>query len=411
MIKTGKNFEDIVTLINNFKSEVQIFSALGLTNINKHSEIFLKRILNLTYNLELENLNKGKSNFPGLDLGDTGDGIAFQITASKKSEKIDDTLTTCLKFKHYESFQTIKVFILTSKQNSYSIKTITEPHFSFLPENNIIDFNDLLKDIEHLDAQSMKAMKDFLNSELQPVIDSIKTNASEEKKHLLDVSQSKLPNYSHWQTTVTIKTENISSPEIYTKLNSFLSSAALKNNYLPIFNNALRTINSHKEVMFLDQFQKTHAINYFYGNGMLLENSSITIEKANYTDGEILSNLLSEMVMLITCIIFFNEQAKSNFEIEIEVFYKTNTKVYFFPKDSLVIENVMSSFILESPFELKTTITNIETSTLADLLQQIIYCFVSKEINHYYQEPFLTIKRDSTEFVINNIKRELGINC
>lgn len=411
MITTGKNFEDIVTLINNFKSEVQIFSALGLTNINKHSENFLKRILNLTYNLELENLNKGKSNFPGLDLGDTSDGIAFQITASKKSEKIDDTLTVCLKFKHYESFQTIKVFILTSKQNSYSIKTTTEPHFSFLPENNIIDFNDLLKDIEHLDAQRMKAMKDFLNSELQPVIDSIKNNAKEEKKLLLDVSKSKLSNYSHWQTKVTIKTENISSPEIYTKLNSFLSSAALKNNYLPIFNNALRTINSHKEVMFLDQFQKTHAINYFYGNGMLLENSSITIEKANYTDGEILSNLLSEMVMLLTCIIFFNEQAKSNFEIEIEVFYKTNTKVYFFPKDSLIIENVMSSFILESPFELKTTITNIETTTLADLLQQIIYCFVSKEINHYYQEPFLTIKRDSTEFVINNIKRELGINC
>lgn len=91
---------------------------------------------------------------------------------------------------------------------------------------------------------------------------------------------------------------------------------------------------------------------------------------------------------------FFSEQTKSNFEIEIEVFYKTNTKVYFFPKDSLVIENVISSFILESLFELKTTITNIHTSSIADLLQQIIYCFVSKEINHYDQEPFLTFKRD-----------------
>src|SRR4051794_28316204 len=100
MITTGKYFEGIVEMLNNFKSEVQTFSALGLSNINKHSENFLERILNVVYNYELENLNKGKSNYPGLDLGDTSEGIAYQITATKKSEKIDDTLTTCLNYKH-----------------------------------------------------------------------------------------------------------------------------------------------------------------------------------------------------------------------------------------------------------------------------------------------------------------------
>jgi len=83
MINTGKNFEEIVEMLSNFKIQVQTFSALGLTNINKHSENFIKRLLNLTYDFELENLNKHKSNFPGLDLGDFSEGIAYQITATK----------------------------------------------------------------------------------------------------------------------------------------------------------------------------------------------------------------------------------------------------------------------------------------------------------------------------------------
>ncbi|HLA54569.1 MAG TPA: SMEK domain-containing protein [Flavobacterium sp.] len=119
MINSGKQLEEIISMLNNFRSEVQALSALGLLNINKHSENFIKRILNLIYELELESLNDGKSNYPGIDLGDKGESIAFQITATKKSEKIDDTLKTCLKFKHYDTFTTIKTFILTSKQKTY----------------------------------------------------------------------------------------------------------------------------------------------------------------------------------------------------------------------------------------------------------------------------------------------------
>lgn len=76
MIESGKLFEGIVEMLNNFRSEVQTFSALGLLNITKHSENFMKRVLNLTYGYELENLNKGKANYPGIDLGDTGESVS-----------------------------------------------------------------------------------------------------------------------------------------------------------------------------------------------------------------------------------------------------------------------------------------------------------------------------------------------
>ena len=414
MVKTGKYFEEIVEMLNNFKSEVQTFSALGLLNINKHSENFLKRILNLTYNYELENLNKGKSNFPGLDLGDTGDSVAFQITATKKSDKIDDTLSTCLTYKHYEKFKAINIFILTNKQSTYTLKTVTEPHFSFSAEKNIMDFNDLFKEIEHLAPTRMKAMYEYIKSELQPVIEAIRDNKFEEEKYLLDATEgmkeSGMPNYSLWKSKITLKTEHISVPEIYSKLKDFLPRPALNNLYLPILNDALRKSQSNKQIVYFQSLQRTPVANYFYGNAMLLEPSSITIEKADYTNDAILSNLLSEMIMLLTCILFFSKHAKSNFEIEVSIQIETNGVVHFHPTRSLVLEHMVNTFTLDSPFKMTETITNVHNSTLADLLQQVMHGFIAHQPSFLNSEPFISIERTSTENVIGHIKSELGVN-
>lgn len=414
MITTGKYFEEIVEMLNNFRSEVQTFSALGLTNINKHSENFIKRLLNLTYNYELENLNKGKSNFPGLDLGDTGEGVAYQISATRKSEKIDETLEKCLKFHHYDSFKNINVFVLTKKQGSYKIKTETEPYFTFTPENNIIDFDDLFKDIEYLDFSRTKSMNEYVKAELENVINAIKNNKTEERKRILDLptalEKSKMTTYSLWQSKVILSNEKISVPEVYNKLNLFLYSPALKNSYLPLFNVAFRKNSSNKEILYLHELQQTNVQNHFYGNAMLIETSSIKIVRANYSDHEIMFNLLQEMIMLLTSILFFSKEAKDNFEISVSISLESNTKVYFIPHDSLVIEHFLNSFVLDSPFELTEILTDVHTSTLADLLQKILYGFVCQELSVLSTDPFININRDSTEFVINNIKEQLSIS-
>ena len=414
MVTTGNYFEHIVEMLNNFKTEIQTFSSLGLTNINKHSENFLKRILNVTYGYELENLNKGKSNYPGLDLGDKGEGIAFQITATKKSEKIDETLISCLKHKQYETFKQINVFILTNKQSSYTLKTVTEPHFTFNSETNIQDFTVLLKDIEHLSPTTMKALYEYINSELHPVLKSIKENKVESEKYLLDVNASmqdiKMSKYFFWRSEVLLKTDIISVPEMYNQLNTLLQKQGLKNQYLPILNDALRKSHSSKHMLYNHRIQNTSAQNYFYGNAMLLEPSSITIEKANYTDNDILSNLLSEMLMLLTCILFFSKQTMKKFEIQVLLNMETNGIVYFHPTNSLVLDQIRNNFILESPYKLNLTLTNVYTSTLADLLQQIMHGFLDISPSNIIYEPFININRGPTEFVIDNIKRDFGIN-
>lgn len=398
-------------MLNNFRSEVQTFSALGLLNITKHSENFMKRVLNLTYGYELENLNKGKANYPGIDLGDTGESIAYQITATKKPNKIDDTLSACLKYKHYETFKTIKVFVLTSKQTSYTLKITTGPHFDFSLDKNIVDFSDLVKDMEHLDLTRLKALHDYIKSELQPTIEAIRNDKLLDKKNLLDtinaLGKCRMTNYFHWHSQVTIKNTTFTVPDIYSKLNEFLPTPILKNDLLSILNPKFRKTGNTKEILYMNEVSGTVISNLFYGQAMLIEKSSITAERAIYTNDVILTNLLPEMLMLLTKILFFSKYTKGNFEIEISISMESNIDTHFHPTNSLVIEHVTNSYILDSPFELKEVLTDIKTSTLVKLMQNIIHAFTATQSNFLNNETFLTIRQDLTEFAINGIKNHL----
>lgn len=165
-LNSGKYYDSMVENLTFLREEIKAKSKLGLLDINKHCEDFVKEILNRVYGYELKNLNSGKNNFPGLDLGDKNVGIAFQITSTKTTEKIDHTLEICIKNKHFEAFPIINIFVLTSKQETYSIKTKTIPHFTFTPNKNILDFDDVFQDILDLDVDKKKSLAEYIQREL-----------------------------------------------------------------------------------------------------------------------------------------------------------------------------------------------------------------------------------------------------
>ncbi len=412
MIQTGNYFEAITEMLNIFRSEVKVFSERGLMNINKHSENFMKRVLNITYDYELENLNKGKINYPGIDLGDTVESVAYQITSTRKSDKIDNTLSKCLKYKHYETFKIIKVFILTSKQTSYTLTVNAEPHFTFTPEKNIFDFDDLLNDIEDLNPTRTKGLYDYIKSELQPTIEAIRTDKSEDKKTLLETTSAldkiAMTNFFHWRSQVTIKNSNISVPEIHSKLLEFIPTPALKNRLLPILNLVYRKTSSTKEILYLNEIAG-NGLGDQYGQAMLIEKSTITIEGSIYSNQMILVNLYQEMLMLLTKIFFFSKYSQHKFEIEVSISMETNTNVHFNPVNSLVLEHVFNTYTLESSFKLEEVITDLNMPTLLKLLQNIIHGFVSNQSNHFNSEPFLTIDPVYTAVPINYMKSHLQI--
>ncbi|AYB31904.1 SMEK domain-containing protein [Chryseolinea soli] len=166
MLNSGKYFDTIIENITILRREIESKAALGFTDLNKYCEDFVKEILNRVYGYELKNLNQKSSSFPGLDLGDKTAGIAFQITSTRTSEKVDATLLQCLDKKHYQTFQKINVFVLTSKQTSYTIRTVTAPHFSFDWKVNVLDFDDVYADIAALDVDRRKQLRDYIQKEL-----------------------------------------------------------------------------------------------------------------------------------------------------------------------------------------------------------------------------------------------------
>jgi hypothetical protein len=164
-LNSAKYYDIIIENLTVLREEIRSKSKIGLLDINKHCEDFVKEILNKVYGYELINLNRETINFPGLDIGDINTGIAFQISSTKTSVKIDNTLEMCLNKKHFDKFPKISIFILTSKQKSYSIKTVTAPHFHFT-EKNIIDFDDIYQDILQLDIDKKKDLSEYIEREL-----------------------------------------------------------------------------------------------------------------------------------------------------------------------------------------------------------------------------------------------------
>ena len=135
------------------KEEINARNKLGYTDLNKSVENFFCKVLNIIYGYDLKNLNEKQENYPGIDLGDLKNSIAYQITSEKTSKKINQTLQEYIDNKYYEDYSQLKIFIVGSKQNSYSINIDTALYFKFDIKSHIIDLNDLFKIINNLEPK------------------------------------------------------------------------------------------------------------------------------------------------------------------------------------------------------------------------------------------------------------------
>src|SRR5947209_3183358 len=74
-----KKIIDTLTLI---ETSVRNRVVLNLYDNNLFSEDFFPGLLNFIYPLKLENANKMKRNYPGIDLIDTHNKVAYQVTST-----------------------------------------------------------------------------------------------------------------------------------------------------------------------------------------------------------------------------------------------------------------------------------------------------------------------------------------
>jgi hypothetical protein len=165
MLTRGFIIGKIVDNIAGLKYQVQTRNKLGMFDLTKFTEDFFKEALNTIYDLDLINLNADHSNNPGIDLGDEAKKIAYQITSTKTTGKVKDTLEV-LTQAQTTVYTLIKVFIVNEKQSKYTIPRSLKTKANFDPKRDILDLDDLLKDImvlpiEKLDILYSQFIREF----------------------------------------------------------------------------------------------------------------------------------------------------------------------------------------------------------------------------------------------------------
>jgi NACHT domain/Pentapeptide repeats (9 copies) len=115
--------QNISKYLARFSEQVQITNAAGTFHLNIHAENLLVGLLNATYDLDLVNVNHVKNgNYPGIDLLDEKNGVAFQVTSMPDMEKIKKTIAGYFANRTYEKAPILKMYMLTRKiSNSQAV--------------------------------------------------------------------------------------------------------------------------------------------------------------------------------------------------------------------------------------------------------------------------------------------------
>lgn len=134
--------------------QVELATSQGRTDINLALEDAFIPILKSVYNLpHLINLNRKQKNFPGIDLGDDHDRVAFQITSTTTLDKVRFTVRQFMDRAYYNTFDELFILMLARKQASYSQASVNElltDQFAFNCKKHIIDLGDLLAQVSNL---------------------------------------------------------------------------------------------------------------------------------------------------------------------------------------------------------------------------------------------------------------------
>lgn len=162
MTREQKLIDEIIEQIVLLRMEIEIKAKLGLLDGNKHIENYMKNLLNPCYELNLINLNTEQINYPGVDLGDKNKKIAYQITSTKTSSKINKTLKAFDDNDVGNTFKKLKIFIVGNKQKSYSFDKELAKKIGFTVDD-IFDIDDLVKNISTLSIDKLEIVHDYVS--------------------------------------------------------------------------------------------------------------------------------------------------------------------------------------------------------------------------------------------------------
>ncbi len=154
MISRGHYIGEIVDEFSSVSAQVKLRNAMNMTDLTVFAENFLRDVLNATPGADFRNLNKDRSNEPGLDLGDDRNRTGVQVTSTATAAKVNKTLEKITP-DQANRFDKIIVLIIGKRQGSYKLDPALAEKYKFT-EDNIWDLDTLSRKAIDLEIQALQ---------------------------------------------------------------------------------------------------------------------------------------------------------------------------------------------------------------------------------------------------------------
>lgn len=143
------------------KTEVELFNSLNLTDINVYAENFYRDFFNLL-GYEFDNTNFIQNNFAHIDLLDTKNKLAIQVTSQNDNKKIKEAIDGFFKDSSRKDYK-LKILLIAKNAKDYRTKFGN----NFNHKEDVLDIKKILAEINNItDLVKLKSIADFLNEQI-----------------------------------------------------------------------------------------------------------------------------------------------------------------------------------------------------------------------------------------------------
>ena len=150
-------FDNISRTLAITRYDIEQHQLVNDQSLNIHGENWFRDIFNFVYSTNFfvnANIETKTGNASAVDLIDKNKKLAYQITTTRKKEKVDSTLKK-IKTTEYKDY-TLKIFFLLEKSKfNKDTKQYFEDNYKINIQDYLIDYTDLLKDIEALETDKL----------------------------------------------------------------------------------------------------------------------------------------------------------------------------------------------------------------------------------------------------------------
>lgn len=158
IIKRQQSLNSIVESLSLYANNIALQNGAGFFDSNKSAEDLFIKILNITYNLSLINLNTEKTNYPAIDLGDPNKRVSYQVTSESSTTKLKTTIAKFKKYNLLERYDELVFLVLINNvDRNPSDRDI---------KLKVIDLKTLIGDIGNLSEEKIYVIDQYLKENI-----------------------------------------------------------------------------------------------------------------------------------------------------------------------------------------------------------------------------------------------------